>query len=72
MNAIFKLNPRSLPKAPREKAINPFIHRSKEEREQIIANTPSLMEERVGAGLDPEKVRASQIHTYNKYESCAG
>ena len=25
------------------------------------------MEERVGAGLDPEKVRAAQIHTYNKY-----
>ena len=28
------------------------------------------MEERVGAGLDPEKVRAAQIHTYNKYRRC--
>lgn len=58
---------RSLPKPPDEECINPFLHRSKEERERIISETPVLLGERVARDVDPEKARKAQIRTYNKY-----
>ncbi len=63
---FFQMKYRSLPKPPDEECINPFLYKSKEERDRIISETPVLLGERVARDVDPEKARKAQIRTYNK------
>ena len=55
-----------MPKPPEEEGFNPFLYKSKEERDRIISETPVLLGERVARDVDPEKARKAQIRTYSK------
>ena len=49
---FFQMKYRSLPKPPDEECINPFLYKSKEERDRIISETPVLLGERVARDVD--------------------
>ena len=65
---------RKLPKPPEEESLNPFLFKSKEEKERILSDAlfmQLLQFKRAGVELvapdvDPEKARKAKIHTYNK------
>lgn len=62
----YPFHSRKLPKPPEEESLNPFLFKSKEEKERILSETPVLLGERVAPDVDPEKARKAKIHTYNK------
>lgn len=51
---------RKLPKPPEEESLNPFLFKSKEEKERILSETPVLLGERVAPDVVPGEGAKSQ------------